>query len=92
MSAELLSVSTVASEPNTPFEKLCYFIKEHNNTPLTPEQIAILGPYECMYRDKNKHSIYTMWKQYQPDIEMPEPMKHYDPYTVTPKSLTYREY
>ena len=55
-------MSVIASMPMSAFEELCHFIKDHNNTPLTPEQIAILGPYECMYRDKNKHSIYTMWK------------------------------
>ena len=45
-----------------------------------------------MYRDALGHGIYDLWQRKNPNIEMPEPMKRYNPYTVTPSTLTLREY
>ena len=45
-----------------------------------------------MYKDKNGNSIYTLWNLSNPNIEMPEPMKRYNPDTVVANTLSVNEF
>lgn len=77
---------------NSQIKKLCDFIKNNQNTPLSPEQYNDISPEECMYKNSQGEDFYSLWQKYNKDIKMPESMERYNPYTATTKTLTFQEW
>lgn len=45
-----------------------------------------------MYKNHEGRSIYKLWLECNPQVEMPPPMRRYDPATAAPETLTFQEY
>ena len=64
---------------NPEFKKIFDKMQYNQNMPLSYSQYKNIGPIECMYKDSQGNDIYKLWEKYNKNIELPEPMKLYNP-------------